>query len=1301
MKKFCFIFLVSLFSAVLVSGQTTTGRLVGTVTEANGAVIPGASVVITDTKTGKERTVTANSDGGFTVPLLDVGVYTVKVSSTGFKSTVYTVTIQVGQEYSLAVQLEVGQVTENVTVTSQAEALNASNAELSTTLTNRQITELPLATRNPLALILTQAGSSSNPSQGTSINGGRTSSTNITRDGVNINDNFIRSNATDFASGRPSVDNVEEFTLTSQSAADSGFGSAQIQFVTPRGGNGFHGAAWEYNRNSAVAANSWFNNASRTALPYRNRNQYGFKVGGPILKNKLFFFVYGEKLNDIVTSSKLVTVLTPTARQGIFRYSITDPQTLQTTIYSANLFTPGGFTPGLSGNAVPTAINPLVNSQILAALPNGNSSEVGDGFNTMGYRFAQHNDQTRNSFTSRIDYDLNSKNNINAVIDYQLENNLRGDLDTVNTIPKVQQPAKPIVYSGGWRYSPTANISNELRVGRFYSAPIFSSDIARSEWETIPSVSNVALFTNPDPLNGTAIFRNQGRFVKNWNVQDTVSWLMGNHAVRFGAQWQYVHVDSFNDAGNQPTYAFGLSSNGPVIQPNVLAVNACGSAATCPISTAVQTTARSLFAVLGGVLSSGSLTFNPTSSTSGFVNGATARGLFNYSMFAPYAVDQWKIRPNLTLNVGLRWDYQSPLESENKLFFEPVVNGDPVAATLDPAGSYQIIGGNAGHSGWFYKPDLNNWAPSFGVAWTPKFGNKFLNKLTGDDFVIRGGYRRSYVNDELVRAPQNAFAGNSGLGSTNGSALVCFTAGCTPTSGALDDRFGAAHQSVISTPAFVSTRAYTTNNTASFSNTGTVFTIDPKLQTPNQNDYNIGVQRRFGKWVAEVRYVGGFSHNMLRTIDYNQVMIPDQYKADFATVRANVLAGCPAANGGAAGSAQACANGAVLFNQMTGFGGVTASLNNATHVLTPNPLGNLVLQGQMAEVIWQQLGASGTAFIPNPNVVPYPTGTLRAQFLPNPNTGVANVLGNGGNYVYNAGVVEVRRQFSQGLYLQANYTFSKELTDAIGTGQTRVEPFLDNANEKLDYTRADYDQTHVFNLNAIYELPFGKGRRFLNENKWLDQVVGGWQLGVIWRLASGAPLTITDARGTLNRSGRSGRQTALTSLSEKELRNAIGVFRTPCGIYWIDPKYININHDALAAGNCTALTSGAPTVGILGSTATTTSVGGAASSGYGVGAWGANQVFFNNGPGQTSGLRRAFFNGPTLSSADLSISKKFHFGERMAFEVRGEMYNFLNSPYFAPSQFGTSFDINNTNFGKVTSTSVGSRVVQFAGRFTF
>ena len=235
----------------------------------------------------------------------------------------------------------------------------------------------------------------------------------------------------------------------------------------------------------------------------------------------------------------------------------------------------------------------------------------------------------------------------------------------------------------------------------------------------------------------------------------------------------------------------------------------------------------------------------------------------------------------------------------------------------------------------------------------------------------------------------------------------------------LDERFGTPLPGA-SPGTFSSVRTFTTNNTTAFSRTGTVFGIDPNLEVPSQNDYQIGVQRRFGKWVAEARYVGGFSKNMLRTIDYNQINIPTAYRNDFAVVRQNVLNGCS--------TNVACAAGAPFFQSMAVVGTTTNGGVTAT-----NALGTLVRRGEIAELAWQQIIAGS---IPNPNMVPYPTGTtLREQFLRNPNAGVVNLLENGGTYYYNAAQFELRRQINAGLYLQANYTFSKELTDAIGTAR--------------------------------------------------------------------------------------------------------------------------------------------------------------------------------------------------------------------------------------------------------------------------
>jgi Carboxypeptidase regulatory-like domain len=1262
MNKFISAIALMALFAISIFAQTTGGRIVGTVSGPDG-VVPGATVVLTDKQTGKERTTTSNGEGDFSFPLLDVGTYTVKVEAKGFKVTTTSVVVQVGQEYSLPVALEIGQVSESVTVTAGADVINSTNAELSSTISNRQITELPLATRNPLALILTQAGSASNPSQGTSINGGRTSGTNISRDGINQQDNFIRSNATDFAPGRPSVDNVEEFTLTSQSSVDSGFGAAQVNFVTPRGGNEFHGAVWEYNRNSKFGANSWFANAggnyaatSSVVLagfrrageeinprPFRNRNQYGFKVLGPIIKNKLFFFAYGERLKDIVNGSRLVTTLSPQAKAGIFRY------TSGGVTYSANVFGAGVLSAGPSGVAAPTGINSNVTALYLNKLPTVNSFETGDLLNTFGARYFQKANSDRDALTSRIDYDVNEKNNISVVVDYNFEKNLRSDVDTFNVTPIVLQPARNVTYSAGWRFSPSANWSNEFRLGQFFSLP----DFFRTE--AVPSAFFVpTLVSNPNTT-----FLQQGRAVKTRNIQDTASWTIGDHTLRFGAQFQSVKINAYNDAGIAPSYNVGLSANGPVFNAGTFATLAGGPA----LSAAQITTARNLVALLGGVLASGSQSFNASSQTSGLVAGSTFRRLLTFKSYAPYITDQWRVNSQLTLNFGLRYDYSTPLKSENGLFFEPVIAAGRSAreAVLDPSGAYQFVGGNTGKAGEFYKADKNNWAPSFGVAYAPKnISNKFAKFLFGDSFVIRGGYRASYVNDETVRAPDNALSGNAGL-AFGASAVL---AGVTT---AIDERIGSPFVSVITTPTFTNARTYIANNTVTFGNTGTVFAIDPNLQTPRQNDYQVGIQRQFGDFVFEARYVGGFSKNMLRTIDYNQIKLTPAYLADFNIVRNNVLAGCT--------TAALCAAGAptfATFGGTGGSGGVTAT----------NAFGILINQGQAAELLWQYL-LNGT--IPNTNTSPVPAGNIRANYLANPNTGIANVLENGGSYYYNAGQFELRRNFKQGLYVQTNYTFSKELTDAVGTGQTRVEPFLDNNNRSYDYARADYDQTHVFNVNMIYELPFGKNRRWVNGNKWLDYAVGGWQLGVVWRVGSGAPVTFTDARGTLNRTGRAGRQTALTTLTTKELKKLVGTFKTPCGVYFVNPTAINLNQTNLNNGTCNALNTGV-----------TTGVGGAAASGFGTTAF-AGQVFFNNGAGNTSGLRRAVVDGPWTASADLSLLKNFRITERIGFQLRGEMYNFTNTPFFAPGQF---LDINSTTFGRITGTT-GARVVQFAGRVSF
>jgi hypothetical protein len=512
------------------------------------------------------------------------------------------------------------------------------------------------------------------------------------------------------------------------------------------------------------------------------------------------------------------------------------------------------------------------------------------------------------------------------------------------------------------------------------------------------------------------------------------------------------------------------------------------------------------------------------------------------------------------------------------------------------------------------------------------------------------------VNDDIIVGDaSNAIGLNLGL-STNINAINAAT-GTT----ALNAR--ANNLPAIPAPAFGTfPRSFAAYNIATFNFFNTVFGVDPNLQVPSVQQYNIGFQREIGFNTAiEIRYVGSRSNNLPRALDYNQLDIRGTgFLADFNRARSNLLlTGNPACT-----TAQNAGCQTLTVFPLLGGGGL---LNNAT------------VQGQLI---------GGT---PADLVQIYLQNNLggSVNFRANPVAGGADLVQNIGRLRYNALQMEVRRRFSQGFLFQANYTFQKTLGDAFGTSnaannnQSRFEPNLDNLNPGLEYARADYDAAHVFNFNGIYELPFGKGKHWLNDGGWLDRVVGGFQVTSIVNVATGAPLTITDRRGVLNRANRSNRATAQSSLSVDQIKDLIGVFRTPCGPYFINPSVININQANLQAGLCNQLGTGR------------------AAEGFGSTPF-AGQVFFNNAPGQTGGLPRAFINGPLFVNWDMGLLKTIRLSEGTRLQLRGEAFNILNRANFAftNTQQLSALDINSTNFGKIT-TAFTPRIFQFAARFEF
>jgi len=433
---------------------------------------------------------------------------------------------------------------------------------------------------------------------------------------------------------------------------------------------------------------------------------------------------------------------------------------------------------------------------------------------------------------------------------------------------------------------------------------------------------------------------------------------------------------------------------------------------------------------------------------------------------------------------------------------------------------------------------------------------------------------------------------------------------------------------------------------------GAIEAIDPNIRVPRTLEYNFGIQREIGWQTAiEVRYVGSRSRNLIRAKDYNQIdIVNNGFLADFNRARANLLlTGNP-------GCTTAGCQTLTVFPRLGSFAG---GLTNATVV--------------------NSLRAGTPADLANSYITNGLTGTV--VFQPNPNIQQARLLTNDASYNYNSLQTEIRHRFSHGLFVQANYTFAKILTNAGGTAQTRVDSILSIFAPELEYSRADYDQTHVFNLSSVYELPFGKGKAFLNQGGVIDRIFGGFQLNNLIRWASGAPITIVDARGTFNRVAFSGRQTPLTSLNKDEIKKLIGIRKTKCGVFFIDPRVINFNLET-----CNSATLPNPGTG-------------RGAEGFGQPAF-AGQVFFNNAPGQTGSLERAFINGPTIFNWDASITKNVPIRENLKVQVRLEAFNVINRANFFVSQFGV-LDINSTNFGRVSQLALGARVVQLVGRIEF
>jgi len=825
------VLLLGLLPVLPVSAQFS-GRVTGSVVDASGAAIPGAEVDLYLTGGKKPLlSVKTSVEGLYHFIGVRPADYDLTVDAQGFvKAAMREITVDASRETDVAViKLQIASVSSSVSVSAEVQGVETANAEISGTITTEDIRNLPILDRDVLSVLQTQPGVVYNGNSNTVINGLRTSYSNVTLDGINIQDNYIRDNALDYSPNKLLLGQVRQMTLVSSNANAAATGGAtETAMSTPSGTDQFHGEAFWYNRNNDFSANDWFNNQAGVPRSFLNQNQFGGSLGGPIRKDKLFFYFNYESVRAHQQAPANTTILTAPARQGIFSYYDTGG-----TLHQVNLLALRGI----------TTIDPTMQA-LLNQVPGPqyiNNEDVGDGLNTAGYRFNQRDNETRDNVTGKIDYNVSLKHAISGAYAWNRDDTDRPDLENdYSAIPKAYNPTHANFVSTSWRWTPSARLTNEVRAGfNLTYGYFFTTQQFGQYYLTGMSYS--------DPVNE---FQPQGRNTNTFALMDDAAYQRGRHYIQFGFHGQNVRVRSYDDSGVVPTYSLAMGAGQtPLTRNNLPGIGSTDLA-----------DANQLLASLGGFIDGYSQTLNVTSRTSGYVPGAPYVRHFLLNDYDLYVQDKWKIAPGLTVTLGLRWQLPGVADERDSLELLPELQGSAVQTLLSNA-TLNFAGGSVGRP-WYHRR-WKDFAPNIGLAWD----------VFGDGkTAVRGGYAISYVNDQEIVAPENMLEANNGL---QGISAV------TGLSGRVATGLPAIYLPTFQVPLTVADN-YANNP---FNVTALV---DPNLNRPHVQQYSIGIQHDFKGTVVEARYVGNHVVGAYRAFDFNQVqVVQNGFLADFLRAQNN------------------------------------------------------------------------------------------------------------------------------------------------------------------------------------------------------------------------------------------------------------------------------------------------------------------------------------------------------------------------------------------------------------------------------
>ncbi len=1215
--------------------------MVGVVTDATGAVVPGTVVTLSNPSTGV--TFTQKTDNTGTYRFLNVPPnpgYKVAFSHEGFAtSEISDITLNVGATRTQNARLKVGGTSQTVEVTGGNETvtLDTTDATIGNNIDVEQLNDLPIYDRTAgiSTLFYQQPGVDSN--QG-AVTGARIDQTEVTVDGLDVND--IASGQTFAIVAQAPVDSVEQFTgSVAGLGASVGTGSGgQFELVTKSGTNKFHGNVDEYHRDTTTVANTWFNNLDGLRRTPLIRNQFGGNIGGPVKRDKLFFFFNLADSRIVQSSTAEQTVPLSSFRNGTLNYINngpgcgdssrlnTQPSCISTkSAAEVTTLDPGGI--GFD-QAELTFINTRYPSTI-------NDPAGGDGVNTGGYRFTTPTPDNRITYVTRVDYNLTSTQRVFG----------RFTIDRRNAIESLPEfPTDPLTHpfmdqSYGYVVSHIWDIGKN-KVNQFY----YGDNISKYNFPDLynPTGANQYSFSGlSGPYTG---FDGQKRRVPIPIVRDDFNWQRGAHSLTMGGTFKFIRTNSnlinnFNFPSIGEYGALGSGLNASVRPPDIansqVAVNDWDG----------------LFPTALGVLGAIYTNFNYNNAGVAQPAGSGGPRAYRYFETEAYFGDTWKVSKKLTLSYGVRYQlYSVPYESHGQESVSSPIDlttyindrltqskaGDTSNTGL-PIYNYKL-GGKANHGPNLYNESYKDFGPRIAFAYTPYSSGRT---------VVNGGigivYDRTVINAINFLQDQISYlfsnSNNVQFGSSAGIAATLATDPRVGTDLAYPASLNPAPQPVA-TP-FVP-YVDSTGTPYGLAAGQTSFVISPTLKDPYSIALNLGVQQEFpGHTILKLNYVGRLGRRLIADADASQVIDVPDYTGKSTQTMAQAFAGLTTQlRKGEALTPQPWFENALG----TGYQGV---LGNNTN-LVAGMAGQYASRGDMSDSLYflalYSYYYGFTGFLPTNIGIP-------SQF------GTNAYLTNMGNSNYHGMLVTVDKNISDGLRFEFNYTWSHSIDNTSVSANANA--LFTNSNFICDILQpracrgdSDFDVRQEISSNFEYQLPFGRGKALAGDApRWLDEAIGNWSFSGLPTYRTGLALS---AYSDAYMASFDNADPAIFIGNKADLKAKVNVDHSSNTVYMFANG---------AQGAAKALADFRGPIGIE----------------YG---------------------NRNILRGPGAFSLDAGLGKTFPILEdKLNLKFRADAFNVLNHPNFGTG--GLNIVNNASQFGQITGTAGGARVAQFSLRLEF